>query len=237
MINPSPCHLIVVAVVLGLRTVWDPLWLVLIFLQGGIAGYLKLEPWQIKRNWSAGHRCGEAGREILNGKPTGVVRASLGAMSTEKDVDTFLAFLKETYVEELPSKAFIDSTIVSISYDSLKSVDNSQVYNMSTMNPPSQTSSTSHRSPLKVGEKTGMVNNRELSVYGYESVLSRQRTDSPTQIISNKHQVMLPPIEGLQAVYQAKIATEANKGRKASQRRALKLRRSLMFWKTTETLQ
>ena len=67
---------------------------------GGIASYLHVEPWQFKRAWSAGHRCGEGGIDHVNGKPTGVVRASLGAMSTISDVDTLLDFLAEVFVEQ-----------------------------------------------------------------------------------------------------------------------------------------
>lgn len=67
---------------------------------GGIASYLQVEPWQFKRAWSAGHRCGEEGLDLVNGKPTGVVRASLGAMSTIADVDTFLDFLADVFVEQ-----------------------------------------------------------------------------------------------------------------------------------------
>lgn len=68
---------------------------------GGIASYLKVAPWHFKRAWSAGHRCSESDNtEIINGKPTGVVRASLGAMSILSDVDIFLAFMWETFVEE-----------------------------------------------------------------------------------------------------------------------------------------
>ncbi|KAE8452237.1 hypothetical protein EG329_001704 [Mollisiaceae sp. DMI_Dod_QoI] len=66
---------------------------------GGITSYLKIEPWQFLRAWSQGHRCGEAGLDNINGKPTGVVRVSLGAMSTQKDIDTFLAFLESEYIE------------------------------------------------------------------------------------------------------------------------------------------
>lgn len=67
---------------------------------GGIASYLQVEPWQFKRAWSAGHRCGEAGIDLVNGKPTGVVRASLGGSSTIGDVDTFLEFLAEVFIEQ-----------------------------------------------------------------------------------------------------------------------------------------
>ena len=49
---------------------------------GGIASYLKVEPWQFKRAWSAGHRCsGGTNHEIISEKPTGVVSyQSLGVL-------------------------------------------------------------------------------------------------------------------------------------------------------------
>jgi molybdenum cofactor sulfurtransferase len=65
---------------------------------GGIASALDLQPWEMKKNFSAGFRCG-ADNDIVSGKPTGVIRASLGAMSTKADVDGFVAFLKEFYQE------------------------------------------------------------------------------------------------------------------------------------------
>lgn len=63
---------------------------------GGIAHALGLEPWEMKRNFSAGFRCG-TDNDIMNGKPTGVIRVSLGAMSTVSDVDKFVAFVAEFY--------------------------------------------------------------------------------------------------------------------------------------------
>lgn len=66
---------------------------------GGIATHLGLKPWEMKRAWSAGHRCGHA-TEIVSGKPTGVVRASLGAMSTVSDVDRLVELLTSNYVEQ-----------------------------------------------------------------------------------------------------------------------------------------
>ncbi|KAF5023591.1 hypothetical protein F66182_4349 [Fusarium sp. NRRL 66182] len=65
---------------------------------GGIASALGLRPWEMKKNFSAGFRCG-ADNDIVSGKPTGVIRASLGAMSTEADVDRFVGFIKEFYQE------------------------------------------------------------------------------------------------------------------------------------------
>ena len=68
---------------------------------GGIASALDLEPWEIKRNFSAGFRCGSE-NDIIAGKPNGVIRASLGAMSSIADVDAFVAFIAEFYCEQTP---------------------------------------------------------------------------------------------------------------------------------------
>lgn len=66
---------------------------------GGIASALNLQAWEIKRNFSVGFRCGSE-NDIIAGKPTGVIRASLGAMSTVSDVDAFVAFILEFYCEK-----------------------------------------------------------------------------------------------------------------------------------------
>jgi molybdenum cofactor sulfurtransferase len=68
---------------------------------GGIAAALDLQPWEMRRNFSAGFRCGTE-TDIVAGKPTGVIRASLGAMSTISDVDSFVAFVAEFFCEEAP---------------------------------------------------------------------------------------------------------------------------------------
>lgn len=68
---------------------------------GGIARHLEFETWHMTRLWSYGHRCGGAhntGTEIVNGKPTGVVRVSLGAMTTIANVDTLIAFLRDEFM-------------------------------------------------------------------------------------------------------------------------------------------
>ena len=69
---------------------------------GGIASSLKLQPWEIKRNFSAGYRCGNE-NDIIESKPTGVIRVSLGAMSNMQDVETFIAFLEEFFVDGFTS--------------------------------------------------------------------------------------------------------------------------------------
>ncbi|KAK0667384.1 putative molybdenum cofactor sulfurase [Cercophora samala] len=63
---------------------------------GGIASALGLEPWEMRQNFSSGFRCG-TDNDIMGGKPTGVIRASLGALSTVSDVDAFVNFIAEFY--------------------------------------------------------------------------------------------------------------------------------------------
>lgn len=65
---------------------------------GGIAEALHLEPWEIRKNFSSGFRCGGED-DIIAGKPTGVIRVSLGAMSTLSDVQRFIDFMAEYFVE------------------------------------------------------------------------------------------------------------------------------------------
>jgi molybdenum cofactor sulfurtransferase len=66
---------------------------------GGVASSLGLAPWEMRENFSAGQRCGND-NDIIRAKPTGMIRVSLGAMSTLKDVKSFVAFLREFFVQE-----------------------------------------------------------------------------------------------------------------------------------------
>ncbi|KAF2837617.1 PLP-dependent transferase [Patellaria atrata CBS 101060] len=70
---------------------------------GGVATYLDWRPWEMKASYAAGHRCSKP-TQVMKGKPTGVVRVSLGAMSTMADVNTFLNFIQENYMEEGPAE-------------------------------------------------------------------------------------------------------------------------------------
>ncbi|KAJ8120656.1 hypothetical protein ONZ43_g2688 [Nemania bipapillata] len=79
---------------------------------GGVAAALGLEPWEMKRNFSTGFRCGNE-NDIINGKPTGVIRVSLGAMSTLSDVEKFVAFIEEFYKEDhQPSPVALPESVV-----------------------------------------------------------------------------------------------------------------------------
>lgn len=66
---------------------------------GGTASCLNLEPWEMQRNYSMGFKC-SSDTDIYAGKITGIIRASLGAMSTISDVDAFVAFIDKFFVED-----------------------------------------------------------------------------------------------------------------------------------------
>ncbi|KAL2133053.1 hypothetical protein VTI74DRAFT_2992 [Chaetomium olivicolor] len=74
---------------------------------GGIASALELQPWEMMQNFSSGFRCG-ADNDIMAGKPTGVVRASLGSMSTILDVDSFVDFVAEFYRDVSPPSGVME---------------------------------------------------------------------------------------------------------------------------------
>jgi molybdenum cofactor sulfurtransferase len=65
---------------------------------GGIGSHLGLSSEELRQNYDAGQRCGGE-IDIINGKPTGAIRLSFGAMSGMNDVTAFLDFIKEFYVD------------------------------------------------------------------------------------------------------------------------------------------
>ncbi|KAI0969907.1 PLP-dependent transferase [Xylaria arbuscula] len=87
---------------------------------GGIFSLLGYEPWMTERALSAGHHCGSNGISVLHGLPTGIVRASVGAMSTRQDIDSFLNFLRGTFIDATDKESSplsATSTLRSISSD------------------------------------------------------------------------------------------------------------------------
>ncbi|RDL34587.1 Molybdenum cofactor sulfurase [Venustampulla echinocandica] len=85
---------------------------------GGVAASLNLEPWEMRQNFSAGFRCGVES-DIYAGKITGILRASVGAMSTIQDVDAFVSFVDEFYTEKKTSRPILDSSSTSQTPDDL----------------------------------------------------------------------------------------------------------------------
>ena len=69
---------------------------------GGIATCLRVSPVKMRENFDEGVRCGNDLDEI-NGKPTGIIRVSLGAMSSMKDIEYFVNFM-QFFVDMDPDK-------------------------------------------------------------------------------------------------------------------------------------
>jgi hypothetical protein len=65
---------------------------------GGVALYLGWQPQHMKAAYAYGHRCSKPIQGI-GGRATGVVRASLGACSSRKDILALVDFLKMAYLE------------------------------------------------------------------------------------------------------------------------------------------
>ncbi|KAI7818532.1 pyridoxal phosphate-dependent transferase [Gamsiella multidivaricata] len=75
---------------------------------GSMQRWLGLSADEVKKNLEAGHVCWDD-TDILNGKPTGSIRISLGAMSTVDDVLAFIAFLEEYFIDNSDPDAIVQS--------------------------------------------------------------------------------------------------------------------------------
>lgn len=73
---------------------------------GGTAASLGWTGTDMRRHFSAGMRCGDA-NDIMDEWPTGILRVSLGAMSSKGDIDKFMAFLAEFYVDNPPESLLV----------------------------------------------------------------------------------------------------------------------------------
>ncbi|CAG7561736.1 unnamed protein product [Fusarium equiseti] len=65
---------------------------------GGVSRALNYEEWEWDRIFSSGHACGSSEMAVVHNKPTGIVRASLGAMTTKRDIEAFVSFLRNEFV-------------------------------------------------------------------------------------------------------------------------------------------
>ncbi|KAF3399445.1 Molybdenum cofactor sulfurase [Talaromyces pinophilus] len=74
---------------------------------GGTASLLGLSNDEMEANYKAGQRCGDE-NDIMQGKPTGALRSSLGPMTSSTDIDRFVSFITEFYAEQTPLPALSD---------------------------------------------------------------------------------------------------------------------------------
>lgn len=65
---------------------------------GGVSRHLGLTDGQILSNYRSGYRCGGQSH-LVDGTPTGVIRISFGAMSTKSDLQAFIKFIEEYFIE------------------------------------------------------------------------------------------------------------------------------------------
>jgi molybdenum cofactor sulfurtransferase len=68
---------------------------------GGTARALGWVGQDLRLHYSTGLRCGDS-HDLIGGQPTGVLRVSLGAMTSMKDIDSMVEFIEEFYVEKIP---------------------------------------------------------------------------------------------------------------------------------------
>lgn len=85
---------------------------------GGIAASLGLSAGELMNNYAEGVRCGND-IDIMDGKPTGVIRVSLGAMSTLQDVKSLIGFMK-TYIVDGVDQTTNDEKPVITAHDATR---------------------------------------------------------------------------------------------------------------------
>lgn len=81
---------------------------------GGTAASLGWTGAEQRRHYSSGLRCGDD-HDIMDGRPTGILRVSLGAMTSLGDVDTFVKFIEEFYVEKATDITLFKQPVLSTS--------------------------------------------------------------------------------------------------------------------------
>ncbi|XP_059486505.1 molybdenum cofactor sulfurase 2 isoform X2 [Neocloeon triangulifer] len=74
---------------------------------GACQRFLDLNMEELEQQFEAGHVCGDS-IDLLGGRPTGSVRASLGYCSTKEDVDKLISLLKKCFLETAERKANLE---------------------------------------------------------------------------------------------------------------------------------
>ena len=89
---------------------------------GGVATHLGWDSKDLRQAYDAGHRCSNPSQFAL-GRPTGVVRVSLGAASTVSDIHAFVHFVQQMYVrsEDLGLSNFAVPSLIFSDFDGVGS--------------------------------------------------------------------------------------------------------------------
>lgn len=76
---------------------------------GGVACALGWDGTELRNLYSKEDlRCGDS-NDIMAGRPTGILRVSLGAMTNMTDIDSFVSFVEEFYVDNTPPVIAVNS--------------------------------------------------------------------------------------------------------------------------------
>jgi len=143
---------------------------------------------------------------IINGKPTGVVRVSIGAMTTIADVDTFLNFLAVAYAEAGPDRGSVDASytddqgVVHFGLEVMKSRD--VVFDVGHQEMPRMTSSPNLRSPFttKLNSSISIYDRRDAGTYRIpRTSFPNQRPDTAASKRSSYERGYQAAINGLHA--------------------------------------
>ncbi|KAJ1920559.1 hypothetical protein H4219_001259 [Mycoemilia scoparia] len=71
---------------------------------GAMQGFLDLSTKDVEKNYEAGHVCWDD-HDVIDGKALGVVRISFGAMTSHEDIDKFVQFIEEYFLDYAPSES------------------------------------------------------------------------------------------------------------------------------------
>ncbi|CRK87434.1 CLUMA_CG001235, isoform A [Clunio marinus] len=82
---------------------------------GSCQTHLKLTHDDLMKQFNAGHVCGDE-NDLIDGIPTGSIRASFGYMTTKENVDKLVQVIKECYVEDTKSRILLSRNEIKKNY-------------------------------------------------------------------------------------------------------------------------
>ena len=137
---------------------------------GACQAYLNLTADEVVSNYLSGRSCwveetaGGTGQglDVINAKPTGCVRASLGMYSTPGDCEGFLRFLRECFLDLAPTASATFPTTISTPADSNVAIGGRS-------NPPLPMSAVEPLQPIQPGPVQPAVSLEQIFVYPIKS--------------------------------------------------------------------
>lgn len=147
---------------------------------GGTATYLQWSPTELREAFAYGHSCSSPQAEY-SGKALGVVRVSLGAMSSDADIARLVQFVRETYVDRvydsggpicLPGDVMADAPISTRSRASAKGSHISEQKEVARMSPRISSDSTCTLTAETAHEQQQQQQQQQQQVVGVVGVVA-----------------------------------------------------------------